>query len=263
MQHFKALRTRTWFAISLILGFTLVTFGCATSKSLQSVNIGLKADAVPEGICLSFDYIPPETTYMFIGIRKGLEKSPPVNPHNIVFNYSGIRDEALEQVKKTGKVIFPIVQSGEIYSIDVALNKEGYQPIEGIPEWINLECTAGNGTYFDRNIELKLDNAHTTVTLSSEPVFSSKVNFDVNKYSFNLQIIQKHTETEVQSFGINRDTDGLKWVFEPEITNSLNEDNDLEKGNYPAYITAFCNIIYDNIKWFVEIAKSSEFTYSL
>jgi len=60
MQHFKALRTRTWFArtrfaISLILGFVLVTFGCDTSnfvlnKSSQSVNIGKKAEAVPEEI---------------------------------------------------------------------------------------------------------------------------------------------------------------------------------------------------------------------
>jgi hypothetical protein len=35
MHHLKALRTRTKFAISLILGFALVTFGCATSKNLS------------------------------------------------------------------------------------------------------------------------------------------------------------------------------------------------------------------------------------
>jgi hypothetical protein len=48
MQHFKAIMTRTWLAISLILGFALVVSGCDinklvsdeldSSKSLQSVN---------------------------------------------------------------------------------------------------------------------------------------------------------------------------------------------------------------------------------
>jgi hypothetical protein len=36
MQHFKVLWTRTSFAISLILGFALVTFGCATGKNQVS-----------------------------------------------------------------------------------------------------------------------------------------------------------------------------------------------------------------------------------
>jgi hypothetical protein len=269
MHKFKSLRK-----IPLILGFISVIFGCATSKPVsskpepgenqQSVDIGLKAETAPEGICLTFDYIPPETAYLFIGIQKGVEKSPPVNPHKIIFNFSVISDDALEQVKRTGKVIFPIVQSGEIYSIDVSFNQEGYLPIEGIPEWINAECTAGNGIYFNRNIELKLDNAHTTATLSHEPVFSSKVDFDEDKYIYNMTIIHKYTETEVQSIGIrNKNTAGLKWVFEPDCRNALNEDNALEKGNYRAYVTAFCNIIYDNINWFVEIAKTPEFTYSL
>jgi len=30
MQYFKAIRTRTWFKIFLILGFALVTLGCTT-----------------------------------------------------------------------------------------------------------------------------------------------------------------------------------------------------------------------------------------
>jgi hypothetical protein len=259
--------------ILLILGFISVIFGCATSKPVssepepseaqQSMDIGLKAETVQEGICITFDYIPPETTYLFIGIQKGIEKSPPVNPHNIIFNFSVISDDALEQVKRTGKVIFPIVQSGEIYSIDVSFNQEGYLPIEGIPEWINAECIAGAGIYFNRNIELRLDKAHTTATLSSEPVFSSKVVFDDDKYSYNMTIIQKFTETELQSIGIrDKNNTGLKWVFEPECKDILIEDNALEEGNYSAFITAFCNIIYDNINWFVEIAKSPEFTYS-
>jgi hypothetical protein len=259
--------------IFLILGFISVVFGCATSKPVSSepepgekrqpVDIGLKAETAPEGICLTFDYIPPETAYLFIGIQKGIEKSPPVNPHNIIFNFSVISDDALEQVKRTRKVVFPIVQSGEIYSIDVSFDKEGYLPIEGIPEWINAECTAGNGIYFNRNIELKLDKAYTTAALSSEPVFSSEVVFDDDKYIYYMTIIQKYTETELQTIGIrDRNTTDLQWVFESDCRDALDEDNALEKGNYRAFVTVFCNIIYDNINWFVEIAKTPEFTYS-
>jgi hypothetical protein len=256
---------KTLMAVLFIFGFALAFFGCATSKSYQSVDIGLKAETVPEGICLTFDYIPPETTRLFIGVEKG-EHSPPANPHSVIFSYSSIMGGSLEQVKKTGRIVFPIVQSGETYNISVHLNKEGYQPIEGIPEWINTECTAGNGIYFNKNIELKLNNAHTTVTLSSEPKFSSKVIFDTYKYSYNITIIQKHTETEVLSMGGaagDHTTNALRWAFEPDWTNLLNKEKSLESGSYPAYVTAFCNIIYDNIKWYVEIAKTPEFTYSL
>jgi hypothetical protein len=259
MQHVLTLRK-----IFLIFGFISVTFACATSKSHQSTNISLKAETVPEGISLTFDYIPPETTYMFIGIKKGLEKSPPANPHNAVFNSSGIRGESLEQVKRARRIVFPIVQSGEAYAISVHFAKEGYQPIEGIPEWINTECIAGNGIYFDSNIKLKLDDTQTTVTLSSEPVFSSEVVFDTYKYSYNITIIEKYTETEIISSGGcfgDHTTNALKCVFEPEWTNHLNEENYLVSGSYPAYVTAFCNIIYDNIKWFVEVAKTPEFVY--
>jgi hypothetical protein len=260
MQNFKVLRI-----ISLILGFVLVTFGCTTSKSRQSVDVGLKAETVPEGISLTFDYIPSETTRLFIGIAKG-KNSPPANPHDVIFSYSNIMDDSLEQVKKTGKIIFPVVQIGETYKISVQFNKEGYQPIKGIPEWINAECIAGNGIYFDRNINLKLDDAHTTVTLSSEPVFFFFLIFDTYKYSYNITIIQKQTETEVLLMGGSagdHTTNALKCVFEPEWTNLLNKENTLKSGSYPAFVRAFCNIIYDNIKWYVEIAKTPEFTYSL
>jgi len=60
MQHFKVLRT-----ISFILGFALTIFGCAINKA-QSYNskIDVKADAVPEGICFTFDNIPSETVLL-------------------------------------------------------------------------------------------------------------------------------------------------------------------------------------------------------
>jgi len=73
MQHFKTIKTRTWLAISLILGFALITFGCDinklfsgelfTSKSKQVSafsDFEISAKAVPEGILVTFFNIPPE-----------------------------------------------------------------------------------------------------------------------------------------------------------------------------------------------------------
>jgi hypothetical protein len=267
MQHFKALRTRTKFAISLILGlcFALVTFGCATDKNqVSDVNIGLKAEPVSEGICVTFENIPLETTRLFISFSEGLIFSPPDNPHDEIINYADIRGDTLEQVKKTRRIVFPIVQSGEIYRIFVSFTKEGFQPIEGIPQYITAECIAGNGVYFDRNIDFRLDNTHTSVTLSSEPVFSSEVIFDTHKYNFRVTIILKQTETEIVSIGTGgNSTDSLFWAFEPELKDALKGQNISESDGYPAFITANCNIIYDNITWNVELAKTQVFTYSL
>ena len=265
MQHFKALRTRTWFAISLILGFALVTFGCATGKNkVSDVNIGLKAEAVPEGICVTFENIPPETTRLFIFFNKGLIQSPPASPQDDIMNYADIMGSSLEQVKKTRKIVFPIVQSGEKYRVSVKLTKESFQPIEGVPEWIDVECVASNGTYFNEDIELKLNDKHTSVALSSEPKFSSEVIFDTRKYSFYVTIFLKIDETEILSRGaIENFVDSSIWTFEPDLTDTLKKSNDLENGTYPVLITALCNIVYDNITWKVEIAKTPMFTYSL
>jgi hypothetical protein len=264
MRPFSTLRK-----IPLILCFILAAFGCTTNKLVSSknhvsdMNAGLKAKAVPEGICVSFENIPPEAISLFITVNKGLIYSPPASPYDENISFADIRDDSLEQVRKTGKVIFPYVQNGEIYRVFATFGKEGGQPIEGIPKWLTTECIAENGIYLDRSIELNLDNTQTGVTLSSEPEFSSEVVFYDYKYSYNVTIILKHTETEVLSMGGGDHATDLSWVFEPEFTDSLNEENALESGSYPAYVTAFCNIIYDNIKWFVEIAKTPVFTYSL
>jgi hypothetical protein len=47
------------------------------------------------------------------------------------------------------------------------------------------------------------------------------------------------------------------------MTNDLIEGEYLQSGNYTAYVTAYRNVIYDNVTWAVEIAKTPEFIYSL
>jgi hypothetical protein len=258
MHHFKALRT-----ISLILGFAFVIFSCATKKS-QSNNtiIVLKAEAVSEGVSLSFDNIPPETTRLFIYFS---EYDESVNsPYDIISTYADIRGSVLEQVKNTCRIILPFVKAGQKYSISASFQKDNdFKELEGGS--INAECTPYSGVYFNNSINLKLDEAQTNVTLSSEPIFSTEVNYSSPKYEISVSIGHGNNTQGigVGGFKNNISSNILTYYFEPEMTDEIKEGDYLESGNYPAYIRAYCNIIYENIKWYVEIAKTPEFIYSL
>jgi len=270
MQHFKALKTRSWFAISLIMGFVLVIFGCTASKlatselvsseSHQSVNIGLKAEAVPEGICITFDNIPQETSRMFISFNNFGGKEEPDGVNDIIESYSVIRGDILEQVKQTRKVIFPFVKAGQKYFIYVFLSKEQGREIVGVPDVINTECVANAGIYFNDGLKLELNKTNTSVTLSSEPKFSKEVRYAHDKYGYIVKLYLSGNES--LGYG-EKSENGLHWDFEPNLTNDLKESGYVQNGGYYAYITAYRNVDYDNVTWSVEVAKTPEFIYSL
>ena len=118
MRHFKALKTQTWLVISLILGFALVTFGCATvsssngfTKDKNGVISGLTviAKGSSEGIYLYFDNIPQNVQY-----------------------FSGFQGNDLEQIRNTNILLCPFVKSGHEYEITVIAyiqTKENLRPI--------------------------------------------------------------------------------------------------------------------------------------
>ena len=259
MRQFKTLRT-----ISLLLGFALAVFGCATSKN-QAANgeTGVQAVAVPEGIRLTFNTIPPETKRLFIHFQYSVNEGMH-GITNIVSSFSDLRDSSLAQVKQTGNVIFPVVAKGCTYHISVIFQNEDF---EDILDWKFADCIADKGIYVNNNVSLDLNETHSAVTLSGEPIFSSDVTFDDTKYDFAVTIQHYQNDTESGSIGVgNRHVsgvEGLTWTFDPEMTAHLREGRYMESGSYPAYVTARCNIIYNNIKWSVEIAKTPEFTYTL
>jgi hypothetical protein len=114
------------------------------------------------------------------------------------------------------------------------------------------------------DIELNLNEVYTGVTLSREPQFSSDVVFSPRKYSYDAAItINENGTLGIGSNTDNISADGLTWIFGPEMTGQLQEGNYPESGGYPVYVRASCNIMYDNLTWDVEIAKSRIFSYSL
>ena len=241
----------------LVFGFALAIFGCASNKAQQSnANIGLKAEAVTEGIRLTFDNIPAETARIFLSVSESGEMENVTSPHELISKYSDIKDDSLEQVKRTGIVIFPFVKTGQKYTIHAAFQNGDFEDIASV---YVQECIPYSGIYFGNGIELSLNETYSNVTLSSEPVFSAEVEYAPLKYNFRASIDWDGANIGAGEKPIN----ALTWNFEPLITDALKEGGHLASGNYPAYITAFCNVIYDNVTWEVEIAKTNIFTFSL
>ena len=257
MHHFTSFRI-----ISFILSFILVILSCTTNKN-QVVNekIMLKAEAVPEGICLTFDNIPPETARIFISVTKWGE--PINNPRDLISSYTDIRGSSVDRVKNSGRVIFPFVKSGQEYRISVAFQKEGFQLIDNMPEWVYAECVPYSGIFFGEGIELNFNGAFTSVTLSSEPVFSGEVHYSSPKYSIKVSLDPENTNVSAGGFSHTVSDAIMTMYFEPEMSDGLKKADCLKSGDYPAYVTAYCNLVYDTIAWEVEIAKSREFNYSL
>jgi hypothetical protein len=224
----------------------LTFIGCATNKATSQNNtIGLNVDNVPEGIRLTFGNIPQDTTRMFIMFQESVEDK---NSENILM--ADIRETSLDQVKKNGMIICPFVQAGRNY--DIAINLEA----DKTENWIYAEITANNGIYVLNDIVLELNDTRTGVILSQEPIFSADVQYAPQKYTYDVTVkVDENNSTSFSQTGI----DALAWDFSA-MNDTFQRDNVQLSGTLPVYVTAFCNLNYENLKWDVEIARSNEFT---
>jgi len=265
MNHFKALRWRTWFVISLILGFTLIAFGCTKkSQAADFSDIKISAKTVSEGIRVTFSNysnIPPEIDNLKVVFYDwGEDGEPDWNDMDMsaTFNYfhdyfrESFCENAIEQVRKTGKVTFPFVKKDHKYTIR-ALFING----KDIEKRLFTECAANKGIYLNENISLNLNNDHTGVTLSGKPEFKPDVKSESQTMSYNIVICAGDNWPAIAS---EKNTD-LSWEFEPRFSEHLKENNAVN-GNYPAYAGVNLYITHKKISWVLEIAKSPIFTYS-
>jgi len=270
MHHFKALRS-----ISLILGFSLVIFGCATSKNqVLDSHFRFTAEAVSEGILLTFSNIPSDSVRLFISVQLW-DDTGEIGHYNCISSLADIRDASfpyraisslqLERVKETGRVIFPIVQAGQKYTISAFVQSRSDIDNGFYSVFIDVEVIAENGIYFNRDeVQFKLNDTNSSVTLHSMPLFSSDVVFHAQKIGFYTVIGSISVGTQHIPSGLS--SDGLTWTFEPQMTDSLRDYNNdwLQSGSYyPAWSVVFANIIHDDIIWSVEIAKTPIFDFSL
>jgi len=303
MRHSLTLRTRTRIAICSILCLVLVTFSCNVSDNQEKkAKVSVKAETIPEGICLSFKNIPHDSTRLSIGFMDMDDKFFPKTGGREYTAFAEISGILLDNVKQTGKVIFPFVRKGHKYNIFTSF-KYDYINDEGIhvnfdvkPSTVIIDFTVKNGIYFNNKVALDVNKNYTGVTLSHEPVFSLPVKNDIPKYNYSVEI--SRTVSENESFGMTigdrNEADFLHWDFKPIVSGVIKDDyyiwyyRDFLKqegdiivhweneplsdkvinwfnklGQHTAYVTAFSNLIYDDISWKVEIAKSPVFDFYL
>jgi hypothetical protein len=240
--------------LSVILVLVMAFISCATNDNetmSRNDTIGLKAENAPEGIVLIFDNIPPEAARMFIHIMEIEEGANPVPV------FTDIRGALLDQVKEKGIVACPFVRNGRHYYIGVSVDTVNN---ENSPNWTNVEITANSGIYTLNEISLELNDAQTGVTLSAEPVFTSNVQYNSQKFRYVVNIKANDYYSIGYSELVNNN---LTWEFFPQMAEDLRKDNIRASGNLPAYVTAYCNINYDNLLWAVGVVTSKEFTVSL
>jgi len=270
MQNFKI----HW-KICLNMAFFLVLFGCTIGET-QSIRevIKLKAISMPEGISLHFDNIPTNTNWAYVQYNDWRGKNTPENYYDGTSNYAFIKETSvIERIKETNTLILPFVQAGHKYKICVVffLTKEGeIQTENNMPILLETDCIADNGIFFYGNNKLNINDTQTSVSLSSKPQFMSEVQYAPSEISYKMTLLFNGTGAEFATISIGDlilknifFDDVLTWNFEPEMSDYLKEGSQIKSGiNYPAYFTARSNVIYDNITWSVEIAKSKEFNYS-
>ena len=275
MQYFKVLRTRTWFAISLIFSVALVTFGCAASELASSKNQGtgmedfeISAVAVPEGILVTFSNysnIPPEIEKLILSVWDWGDSKDAVmkiwddnEPFAVMNSLSKIHghqtsENIIERVRQTGTIIFPFVQPGRKYEISAYFSIGNDWETQKVAR---VECVADEGIYLDKDITININNARTGFALSSKPTLTSDVHL---KEMFYYISIHKGNNIETITSG---ETNDLFWGFEPQFNEHLKEAG-FANGDYPANAGVCLKVIYDNISWWLESVKTPVFTYSL
>lgn len=264
---------RSLVKIMLIIGIAAAISGCdADAPYTEAGNMGLAVEAVEEGLRLSFSDIPPETTRIFINVSDWGGRKTITGAHEIVSRFADIRGNTLDRVKAEGGVTCPFAQSGVKYEIAVCYETSGGVSRGSASgdaagaeneKWVFAECITGSkdvsrGIHFGGGLELALNEAKTAVTLSAAPISSTDVEYAPAKYQYGVTI--KKGEYWSVSVGDKQAGENLTWQFQPLLTDDITASGYLESGDYPAYATAYCNAIYEDVLWVVELAKSGEFT---
>jgi len=239
------------FTLVLIMFFA----GCTGNKNnIKNDITELTVENVQDGLLLKFTNIRPDATRLFIHFTEFPKGD------NVPFSmFSDIRGEQLEKIKQTGTVICPFVQNGHKYMIGVNIhNNDEYDQNNPDENWLRTEIIANNGNYVINNMALQLNETKTGVMLSTEPLFLKEIQYNFEKYRYIITVNKDENWSISFSELVENE---LKWNFIPRFVEDFNK-TDTELNGKNAYVTAYCNIKYNNLLWEVGIARSNEFLIS-
>ncbi|WP_319477062.1 hypothetical protein [Marispirochaeta aestuarii] len=238
----------------LVLVILFLHTGCVTNQSTVENRIEIAAETTPDGIRLAFNEIPSDTTRIFVYIS--LLNDKPIDGSQM---FADIRDSALEQVKKSRTITCPFVQEGSEYSIIAFIStSKDYSVDSDIT--VNATGIAGGGIRPTNTLSLYLIDKNTGVELSDNPVFSEDVTYDGQKYMYKVTIDIAADRSIGYGEGV---IDALSWHFMPSMKEDFVKEGFQDKGTFPAFVTVFSNLVYEDITWSVGIAQTEEFMISL
>jgi len=110
--------------IIFIFCFALLFIGCARKKAIsQNDIIELTAENVPEGVCVSLNYIPPETDHIAIFMTTEGENAHGLLAEFLDWDTFLFGSLSLKELKETHTFVCPFVQNGLNYSIRAYVHK--------------------------------------------------------------------------------------------------------------------------------------------
>ena len=254
MQHFKAFKV-----FSLILGFALVTFGCATGKN-QVSDFSVIAKGTSEGIELSFSNIPKDTYSLYISfsdITTNSQKTDISDTNIYIWDNDASKNE-LTKLRQSGNLLCPFVKNGHEYSITVTVYtvKDFENNFDIIRDFLtySTNAIAGGGIYLTNNPALNFTDENTTVTLSEMPMFSEKVVYSPDGlFEFNNFVLMD----DGNSYG-----GGIShWnelIYPVRQVLSGTQEHFGFTGDFPVNAYVYSCLLDGNLEWSVIVAKAKE-----
>jgi len=152
-----------------------------------------------------------------------------------------IQGTDLEHLMVTGKIVFPFTIQRHEYTFrtTVYFNEKSYDGEE-------INITADNtGIHLVNEVSLLEGEAQSVLTLSQEPEFSSVMQFANPKYHYKVVSLKTHYASYDES------TDTMAWGFD------LSKMRFPNNGKLSTYVTAYCNVIHENIVWNVGLGYAN------
>ena len=261
MQHFKTLRTRTKFAISLIFGlvFALVTFGCEADKNASEFSV--TAEGTSEGILLHFDNISEDATWLAVTMVDITTDDNDLFNNHIGYSNIGFDKNDLAKLRELNNFqnfLYPFVIDGHEYEIYIHYDDNDYPII--------LKAVAGGGISLTNEPRLYFNEEKNGLILSVKPAFSDGVLYP-----------QDHNSFSYSCLGIKPDSILGKDIILCHASSSTNdlicdvsvmynfENNDYqelkvltETENFSLFGAVYCFVDYGNFLWSVKAAKTEE-----
>ena len=251
----------------------LAIAGCASSQDLAPAGepFRFSAENAPGGILLVFENIPAEASSLSISVldTHGIDNFDSLSfgdiralgftsPDPFSVAHVLIKPDEMEQVRRTGSVLFPFAREGRTYSFGLLIGSdlENWHGTGGI-------TATGNGMHVVNDVALELNSGETAAALSGAPGFWAEARFADPMFEYAAIIMIEETEEGSSSVSQRARTNELVWAWDfAAMVEDLSAMHDLDlrgMGPLPAQVLAHANIIHDNLSWDVVIARSREF----